>query len=200
MRKMLVEMEKCIEQAAGKEVAEQVMEGSADITVRTAKKKAAMWGKEAVDRLDSLVDEETRNEIMQKCGYNCANRNRRAIERAIAKRDKYENIEEFLEAEQKNPMAGTKLSKEGDVLYLSYTPQSFTRPMRCYCSVFRELPIEETASITYCNCAKGFVEKYWGAVLDKPVKVDLLQSAISGAQECKFAIHMQNGVESEETK
>jgi len=58
--------------------------------------------------------------------------------------------------------------------------------MRCYCGLFRELPTEET-----CNCSKGFVEKYWEAVLQKPVKVDLLQSAISGAKECKFAIHLQ---------
>jgi predicted hydrocarbon binding protein len=62
--------------------------------------------------------------------------------------------------------------------------------MRCYCGLLRALPEGETVSKTYCNCSKGFVEKYWEAVLQKPVKVDVLQSAVSGASECKFAIHI----------
>jgi predicted hydrocarbon binding protein len=56
--------------------------------------------------------------------------------------------------------------------------------------LFRQLPTEDNVSITYCNCSRGFVEKYWEAVLQKPVKVDLLKSAISGAEECTFAIHL----------
>jgi hypothetical protein len=87
-------------------------------------------------------------------------------------------------------MKGTKLTREGNIMYQFYTPQAFTTPMRCYCSLFRGLPTEDTVSYTYCNCSKGFVEKYWEAVIQKPVKVDLLQSAISGAKECMFAIHL----------
>jgi hypothetical protein len=128
---------------------------------------------------------------MQNCGYNCAKKNHKVIERAVARRKKYSSVDDFLEAEQRNPMKGTKLAREGNIIYQSYTPQTFTRPMRCYCSLFREFPIEDTVSLTYCNCSKGFVEKYWEAVLQKPVKVDLLlQSAISGAKECMFAIHL----------
>jgi hypothetical protein len=93
-------------------------------------------------------------------------------------------------AEEENPMKGTKLVRAGSILYQYYTPQAFTRPMRCYCGLLKGLPTEDTVSLTYCNCGKGFVEKYWEAVLQKPVKVDLLQSAISGAKECKFAIHL----------
>jgi predicted hydrocarbon binding protein len=63
--------------------------------------------------------------------------------------------------------------------------------MRCYCSLFRQLPTEDKVSTTYCNCSRGFVEKYWEAVLQKPVEVDLLKSAISGADECTFAIHLE---------
>jgi hypothetical protein len=146
--------------------------------------------KDAMERLDASVDEKTRTRVMQNCGYNCAEKNHMVIERALKRRRKYASTDAFLEAEQKNPMKGTKLAREGGILYQSYTPQAFTKPMRCYCSLFRELPIEDTVSLSYCNCAKGFVEKYWEAILQKPIKVDLLQSAISGAKECKFAIHL----------
>jgi predicted hydrocarbon binding protein len=187
---MLVAMENCVEHFAGKTIAARVMEGSEQITEKTDKRKIAEWIKGAMERLDALVDEKTRAQIMQNCGYNCAKKNSKVIERAVARRKKYASIDEFLEAEQRKPMKGTRLAREGDILYQFYMPQAFMRPMRCYCGLLRGLPNEETASKTYCNCSRGFVEKFWENVLERPVKVDLMQSAISGAKECKFAIHL----------
>ncbi len=187
---MLITMENCLKEAAGKSLAAVVMEGSDKITDKTDKKRIALWVKGAMERLDNLVDEKTRVQVMQECGYNCAKKNHRVIERAVARRKKYASIDDFLMAELQNPMKGTKLSREGNILYQYYTPQAWTRPLRCFCGgVFRGLPAEDTVSLTYCNCSKGFIEKFWEAVLQKPVKVDLLYSAISGAKECKFAIH-----------
>ena len=183
-------MENCLEQVVGKSVAEKIMEGSEQITDKTDKKKIAQWVKDAIECLDASVDEKTRVRVMQNCGYNCAKKNLRVIERAVARRKKYSSTDDFLKAEKQNPMKGTKLASEGNIIFQFYTPQEFIRPMRCYCSLFRGLPIEDTVSLTYCNCSKGFVETYWEAILQKPVKVDLLQSVISGAKECKFAIHL----------
>ena len=78
------------------------------------------------------------------------------------------------------------LVREGDVLYQFYTPQSFG--VKCYCSLVNAA--EEKISLTYCHCSKGFVKKLWEEVLQRPVKVDLVQSVISGASECKFVIHL----------
>ncbi len=186
----LIAMEKCVEQLAGKTTATKVMEGSEQITEKTDKKKTAEWVKNAMEKLDALVDEKTRVQIMQNCGYNCAKKNSKVIERAVARRKKYASINEFLEAEQQKSAKGTRLAREGTILYQFYTPQAFTRPMRCYCGLLRGLPNDESVSKTYCNCSRGFVEKYWENVLGKPVKVDLLQAVVSGDKECKFAIHL----------
>jgi predicted hydrocarbon binding protein len=186
----LVAMEKCLEGVLGKGIAEEVMGRSEEITENTDKRKTALWVKNAIERLDDLVDEKTKVQAMQNCGYNCAKKNSKVIERAVTRRKRYASIDDFLAAEQKNPPKGTKLAREGNIVYQTYTPQSFTRPMRCYCSLLRQLPKEDTVSLTYCNCSKGFVEKYWEAILQKPAKIDLLQSAISGAKECTFAIHL----------
>jgi hypothetical protein len=185
----LLTLENCLEQVVGKSVAAKVMVGSKQITEKTDKKKIAQWVKNAMEKLDASVDEKTKAQVMLNCGYNCANKNHRLIERAVARRKKYPSVDAFLVTEQKNPMKGTKLTREGNILYQTYTPQSFTRPMRRYCALFKGLPNEDTISNTYCNCGKGFAEKYWEIVLQKPVKVDLMQSAVTGAKECKFAIH-----------
>ena len=108
-----------------------------------------------MDRLDALVDERTRIEIMENCGYKCAEMNSGAIEQAKAKRKKYENVDEFLEAEQQNPTKGTRLVREGDVLYQFYTPRALG--VKCFCSLVNAT--EEKVSLTYCHCSKGFVKK-----------------------------------------
>jgi hypothetical protein len=187
---VLIAMEKCLEEVAGKSIAEKVMQGSEKITENTAKTTTALWVKNAIERLDASADEKTKMQVMQNCGYNCAKKNSKVIEKAVARRKKFASIDDFLVAEQKKPPMGTRLAREGNIVYQTYTPQTFTRPMRCYCSLLRQLPKQETVSVTYCNCSKGFVEKYWEALLQKHVKVDLLQSAISGAKECTFAIRI----------
>ncbi len=188
--RMLVSLEKNVEAVAGEAVSKKVMEGSDGITEKTDRTKIAKWVRGAMERLDAMVNEETKIQIMENCGHNCADVNKKVIERAKLRRKKFKSTDQFLEAEQKKPIAGTRLVREGNTLYQFYTPRSFTRPMRCYCGLLRGLPDEETVSKTYCHCSKGFVKKFWESVLEKSVKVDLIQSAVSGADECEFAIHL----------
>ena len=122
-------MEHCIEQAAGKSVAAKVMEGSEQVTEKTDKVKIAQWVKGAMERLDGLTDEKMRVQVMQNCGYNCAKKNRKVIDRAVARRKKFSSVEGFLEAEMKTPMKGTRLELDGGVLHQYYRPQAFSRPM-----------------------------------------------------------------------
>ena len=187
---MIRELRERINRLAGTSTTKKVMEGSDEIDEKTSKKRIAEWVKGAMERLDTFVAEKSRIKIMENCGYNCAAVNKRVIEKAKVRRKKYETTDELLEAEQRNPTPGMKLLREGDTLYQFYTPQAFTRPMRCYCSLLRGLPANEVISLTYCHCSKAFVKRFWEAVLERPVKVDLIQSVVSGAQECKFAIHL----------
>ena len=182
-------MEEIIDRFAGEAIRKKVMEGSEEMTEQMDdSEEIARWVKGAMDRLDALVDEKTRIQIMENCGYGCAEVNSGAIDEAIARRKKYRNVDEFLEAEQRNPMQGTRLVREGNILYQAYRPQELG--VRCFCSLVRSLPADENISLTYCHCSKGFVNKLWEAVLERPVRVELIQSVVSGAQECKFAIHI----------
>jgi len=74
---------------------------------------------------------------MEHCGSNCPSINKRVIESTKKRRKKFKDIVTFLEAEQRKPMNGTRLCREGNILYQYYTPQIFTQPMRCYCSLLR---------------------------------------------------------------
>jgi len=100
--KMLISLEKNIEHYAGEDISKKVMEGSEGITEKTDKKKVGLWTKEAMERLDSLVDEKTRIQIMNNCGSNCAEINKRVIQKAVARRKNSKQSKTFLRQNRKN--------------------------------------------------------------------------------------------------
>jgi hypothetical protein len=173
----------------GEETQAKIMEGSERIGDASAEELAA-WLKGVVDRLDALVDEETRTEIMVNMGVNCARVNSSHIDRALAKRRQFETLEAFLEAEEKNPSPGTRLVREGDVVHQCYEPRSAFQ-VRCFCSLWRGLASDENVSPTWCQCSKGFVMKLWEAYVGRPVQVEFVESCIAGAEGCKFAVHLE---------
>ena len=182
-------LEKNVEFFAGEDVSQRVMESSEEISEKTDKIKVAMWVKGAMERLDSMEEEKKRVQIMENCGFSCFEVNRRVFEKALSRRKKFGNIDEFLEAEQRSPMVGTRLLRKGNNLHQFYTPKSFKKPMRCYCALLRGLPENQTVSETYCHCARGFVKKFWEGILEKPVRVELKRSAVRGSEECEFVIY-----------
>lgn len=185
---IITEIGRIVGQFAGEEVKKKIMEGS-EQTAGASPDEVAHWLKNAINKLDTLADEETREKIMEICGFNCAEMNKSHIEKALAKREKFKTLEDFLNAEEKNPSRGTRLVREGDIIYQYYDPRSSFN-VRCFCSVWRGLPDDETVSPTWCQCSKGFVMKLWEAYLGKPARVELLESSISGAKECRFAIYL----------
>lgn len=163
----------------------KVLEGIEQIIATSSDREVAEWYKGTMERLDVLVNEGTRNLIMQNCGYyGCASGNRDHIEKGIEERMKYKNIDEFLDAQVEKGA----ITRKGNTLYQTYEPRKYG--VRCLCSLVNSLPDNGTVSPTYCQCSVGFVKKYWEDVLTRPVKVELIHSIMSGAQDCKFAIHL----------
>lgn len=179
-----------VEEFAGYDVRVKVMEGSDKIRSTSNPVKVAEWTRSAVDRLDKLTNGSTAARVMLNCGYNCILVNQRPLVNAKARRRKYPNDDAFLEAEAKKPPRGMRFERKGNTLIQYYTPRSFGSGMRCYCSLLRGLPAGKTVSLIYCQCSRGFVQKYWEGILGRQVEVDLLESAVSGADECKFVIHL----------
>ena len=183
------ELERLVGRYAGEDARQQIMAGREGIADASAE-EVAVWLKEVVDRLDALVDDSTRTAIMESMGFNCAEMNHSHIDRAVAKRQKFDTLDAFLEAEEREPARGTRLVREGDIVYQYYDPRSSFR-VRCFCSLWRGLADDENASLTWCQCSKGFVSKLWEAYLGRPARVELLASCIAGAPECQFAVHLE---------
>jgi hypothetical protein len=180
-----------IGEIAGAKVRDKVMEGSEKAAKFSDRQKIALWVKEAIDRLDACSPPEKCKQIMAACGHNCIAHNNRMTQAVKARRQKFKTEEEFLKAEVGRPAKFTRIKLQGKTLVQYYTPQTYTTPRRCFCGLMYALPEGIHVSPTYCQCSRGFVEKYWEAALGRPVKVDVAYTAITGGDECKFIIHLR---------
>jgi hypothetical protein len=188
---MIKELEENVRAVAGEAAADIVMKGAGDLKASTNKAKLAEWVQGAMERLDATVPKDQREKIMAACGRNCAKINHRAIEMFRKRRAKYPSLDDFLNAEAKSPMKGTKLWREKGAVVQAYCPSEYTRPMRCYCALVNGLPADKTMSATYCQCSRAFVQQMWEEALGRPVSVSLLKSAVAGAKECHFQINFR---------
>ena len=147
------------------------------------------WLKGVMEKLDRLVAEPKRTDIMKSMGHECAEMNReKHVDPVIAKRLRFASLDEYLSHEQTNSDDGNRLERDGQVVYVHYDPSALNT--RCYCSVWSGLPENENASITWCHCSRGFIERLWEGILGRTPRVDLLCSTVSGADECVFAVHL----------
>jgi hypothetical protein len=179
-----------IEEVAGAKVRQKVMEGSETIAKSSDREKVALWMKDAVDRLDACTTPEKCKEIMGACGHACIAHNKGLANGIKNRRLKYKTEEDFLKAEIKKPVKGIRLEQKGKTLIHYYTPRTYSTPRRCFCGLMNALPDGVNTSPTYCYCSLGFIEKYWEGALGRVVKVEMVETCMTGADECKFIIHL----------
>jgi len=184
------EIARQIENLAGADVSKKVMEGKEETIATKDPAKGALWIKEAIDRLDVLIDEKTRKEIMTACGRFCNTMNSKYMEEMKDVRRKYATEEEFLKTLLQPGEGPARFEKDGNDLILYYTPRKVGQGIRCFCYLINMLPEDVNASPTYCQCSRGFVQAHWEGVFGRPLEVELGKTALTGAEECKFIIHL----------
>ena len=153
------------------------MEGSEKVAKSSDRKKVALWVKDAIDRLDASTTPEKCQQIMAACGHNCIAHNDRMAQAIKARRQKYPTEKDFLKAEAKKPVKGTRMELQDNTLIQFYTPHTYSTPRRCFCGLMFALPEGVNVSPTYCQCSRGFVEKYWEGALGRPVQVEVIETA-----------------------
>lgn len=75
--------------------------------------------------------------------------------------------------------------------HLSTDDEKMKRYYSCYCSWVRgamKKGEEKEISSNFCHCSAGFIMQYWEIIFDQPVKVEPVETALSGALLCTFEI------------
>jgi len=77
--------------------------------------------------------------------------------------------------------------------FLSTKDERLKRYYSCYCAWVRgaiRKGEEKEISSNFCNCSAGFFKQYWDIIFDQSVKVEPIETPITGALECKFAVQI----------
>jgi hypothetical protein len=180
-----------VEKIAGKKVHDKVMEGAEVIAKSTNAKDISVWMKQAIDRLDTCTTPEKCSQIMGACGSACYASHRKMVSGYKTRRMKHKTEAEFLQAELKQTVKNNRLElKDKNTLIQYYTPKNMKSNERCFCSLVKNLPQGTAMSPTYCQCSRAFIQNQWENALGRPLKVEVKETCLSGADECKFIIHL----------
>ncbi len=89
----------------------------------------------------------------------------------------------------------TKIPKSGYLVqYMKETDSAKKRAMYCHCPRIRDASKTGVQiSPTYCYCGAGFYKGIWEEILQKPVRVRLLESVMKGDDVCKVEVNLSFG-------
>lgn len=116
-----------------------------------------------------------------------------------------EITKEVLEYVKNNPHIETGVRKEDTIIikkiphmakeYLQETDEQRRRYFYCHCPWIKEAFRESNKPIShvFCNCSAGYYRAYWEIVLGQPVEVEVLESLLTGASSCRFAVRLPKG-------
>ncbi len=211
-----------LEELVGHEIRNKVMVGSEGFCDGSERNAVIAWSKQAMDRLDELVDEQKRREIMTRCACQYPRADLQDLKEMYAETADISAVHGTLQERfisfLKNAMkmddyivndivsrgmglagelkgsiiVATKIPKSGYIReYFAERDPVKKRAIYCHCPRIREaLKTNTEISPTYCYCGAGYYTGIWEEILQRPVKVKLLESVLKGDDACKIAIHL----------
>jgi len=140
----------------------------------------AVCVKEIIERFNIVVEDEIkRTSVMETMGTYCFQTF--FFKNAKQVKEKSTGIEEIIKNLNESIGGGEHFKLEGNKI-LSQLNQ-------CYCQIGVK-ETKEPIPITYCQCSKGWMKALFSTLLEKEIKVDLIQSILSGSESCKFIVHL----------
>ena len=163
----------------------RIMEGGEDILRKTSPAKKADWMREAMLRMNKLLDFPTRKTVRENCAC-CLGGKRLKISQAIAKENK--SLEDRIKAADKANYVGSVTLQENGQVLAQFDMQK-SPPYHCYC-----LPqAKEPLPVTYCYCCGGHVKHHLQIALGRELDCTVLASALSsgGKKPCTFSFKIK---------
>ncbi len=76
--------------------------------------------------------------------------------------------------------------------FIHETDERKKRFSYCHNPWIRQALLEEDRPIdpVFCGCSAGYFKNFWEAVLNQPVRVEVLKSLVKGDQICEFALYL----------
>ncbi|MFW9965342.1 MAG: hypothetical protein ACFFCX_17350 [Candidatus Sifarchaeia archaeon] len=194
-----------VDQHAGKNVGKIVAKSWEELpsgSSKRAKQERTRWIKSAMEQLDTLCDEKTRNQIMiDTCPHSYP---KTRIKEMRAEFKRLGNLDSLLKLmwEDKSWGGGSfydypvRKSDDIHITKVPFNPKAYKNAVTeeekrlayCHCSLVRSS--KENISSTFCCCSGGWVKQLWEGIFEQPVEVQLTESLLKGDDQCTHSVHI----------
>jgi hypothetical protein len=211
---------RALDGAVGEETRRRVMKGAEKLTAGLSGDELIGWTRGAMGRLEKQVGEDDWKHIMTQCACQYPKERLEHMRRKYAEtRDlnlMHRMLQEQFLATTKDFLGlddgqlediqrrgwGVAGVREGDTIVATKMPFEFHRYFEattpkerryrfCHCQGVREVIRRgDIFPKIYCYCGAGFYRGIWEHILQRPVKVEVLDSVLCGGDFCRIAIHL----------
>lgn len=166
------------------EMVDRIMEGGEGIRRTTPPARKSEWLRQAMLRMDQLLDQPTRHAVREACAC-CLGGKRLETTKRIAKQ--FSTVEERVRAaNEAKHVFGHSVSAQSDGRVLvRFAPEGLEH-YRCPC----QPQAAEPFSLTYCYCCGGHVKHHLQTALGCQLTVEVCSSALAsgGKSPCTFLL------------
>ncbi|MFX0114013.1 MAG: DUF6144 family protein, partial [Candidatus Hodarchaeota archaeon] len=194
-----------VEEVLGEDARKEVMEGSEKLTPESSLDERVQWLKGAMERLDSIANEEEKYDAVSRCAHTFAKERIEELSTVYTNtkdetNDSLKAIDAVIAFMAEDPGWYEAPRREGYTLYSKkgpFNPQDFEKATTetekkiayCHCPMVRNR-LDAGVPVTFCNCGAGWYRQEWEGAIGKPVKIEILKSLLLGDSMCEFAIHL----------
>jgi len=186
------------ENILGTEVRQKLMEGIESITPESSSKDYTNWIEGAIARLDTLTGEsEKKCQVVSHCAH-VFPQERIDLLRVIYEQGTFDDIlrEMYLDDfwYEKPVRRGNVLSMRKNPFnpdgYLNATTPAGRRKAYCHCPFVHPYldEVPSRLSPTFCYCGAGWYRRLWEGILNKPVKIEHVETLLRGNDQCTLTI------------
>lgn len=135
------------------------------------------WLTDLFEALDSDLDPDMKVKLMAACGKGCFRRH--AFKTDIA-RDGKGDLDKLLAAMKRN----FEVWRDGDVVHVRFGAEV----KQCFCPAARYHPVRPHD--IHCECTRATQQAIFETALERPVKVEIVESVRRGSKTCHFIAHV----------
>lgn len=198
-------LERNIDRVLGKNFRNEIMkEKELLFTVESSREDRTLWLKDTLDRLDKVVSEDQRYEIVSRCAHEFSPKR---IENMKNIYEKTGDIDEVIKKMQRDYAWYENPIRKGNTIYITkipVNPEGYEKAKTleekkknyCHCRFINE-NLDKGISPTFCYCGTGWYRQQWEGILGKPIKIKLLKSLLKGDENCEVAIYLPTELKQE---
>jgi hypothetical protein len=171
-----------------KEIHKKIMESAELVKPSSKPIVVAEWCFNAMNVMDELLDEKTRQKVREDCACRLGGRQEKLCKEA--NKNYLTSEERIMAINEAHQVFGHEVKIIGEGIYEVLFQDESVPEKRCACSHSRLNGLNKEWSKTYCYCCGGHVKHHLETVVGKKLNVEVIASALSsiGKKSCHFRL------------